>query len=196
MEENSRDGENTEMSAGTRQSGQLLPNDTMNRTADRTCAQKLTIPTIEKQDQATARMWRKKFVQYIKSTKDIDLSTMTNSKEIVPQNRDQLGTDIKDSCFWAIRQNAITEMTKTVREREPSSLFLYKLYTLFRLHFTPERNVHYSRVDFFDLKREYGEPSRRVETDTRSRNELRIRNNHRSRTSGIKISVTYQLLNL
>ena len=48
-------------------------------------------------------------------------------------------------------------MTKTVREREPSSLSLYKLYTLFRLHFTPERNVHHSRADFFDLKREDGE---------------------------------------
>ena len=48
-------------------------------------------------------------------------------------------------------------MTKTVREREPSSLPLYKLYTLFRLHFTSERNVHHSRADFFDLKREDGE---------------------------------------
>ena len=48
-------------------------------------------------------------------------------------------------------------MTKTIREREPSSLSLYKLYTLFRLHFTPERNVQHSRADFFDLKREDGE---------------------------------------
>ena len=82
---------------------------------------------------------------------------MTNSKEILPQNRDQLKTDIKDIFIWAIGQNAITEMTKTVREREPSSLPLHKLYTLFRLHFTPERNVHHSRVHFFDLKREDGE---------------------------------------
>ena len=57
--------------------------------------------------------------------------------------------------LWAIGQNALTEMTKTVREREPSSLPLYKLYTLFRLHFTPERNVQHSRADFF--KREEGE---------------------------------------
>ena len=48
-------------------------------------------------------------------------------------------------------------MTKTVREREPSSLPLHKLYSLFRLHFTPERNVHHSRADFFELKREEGE---------------------------------------
>ena len=47
-------------------------------------------------------------------------------------------------------------MTKT-REREPSSLPLQKLYTLFQLHFTPERNVQHIRADFFDLKREHGE---------------------------------------
>ena len=45
-------------------------------------------------------------------------------------------------------------MTKTLREKEPSSLPLYKLYTLFRLHYTPERNVQHSRADFFGLKKE------------------------------------------
>ena len=48
-------------------------------------------------------------------------------------------------------------MTKTVREREPSSLPLHKLYSLFRLHFTPERNVYHKRADFFELKRDEGE---------------------------------------
>ena len=92
-----------------------------------------------------------------KNDQDLDLSKMTDNKEILPQYRDQLETEIKDIFLWAIGQNAITEMTKTVREREPSSLPLYKLYTLFRLHFTPERNVQHSRADFFDLKREDGE---------------------------------------
>ena len=157
MEENTRYGESTQMSTRTQQGGQVLPNETMNRTVDRTCTQKLTIPTLEKQDQANASMWWRKIVQYLKMTKEIDLSIMTNSKEILPQYRDQLETDIKDIFIWAIGQKAITEMTKTVREREPSSLPLYKLYTLFRLHFTPERNVHHSRADFFDSKREDGE---------------------------------------
>ena len=49
-----------------------------------------------------------------------------------------------------------TEITKTVRQREPSSLPLHNPNTLFRLHFTPERDVHHSRADFFDLKREKG----------------------------------------
>ena len=141
----------------THQSGQPPPNDTMNRTTERTCTQKLTIPTLDKQDYTSANMWWRKFTQYIKMTNDLDLSTMTNSKEILPQYRDQLEAEIKDIFLWAIEQNAITEMTKTVREREPSSLPLHKLYSLFRLHFTPERNVHHSRADFFELKREEGE---------------------------------------
>ena len=102
MKENMRDGESTQMSTGTQQGGQVLPNETMNRTVDRTCTQKLTIPTLEKQDQANASMWWRKFVQYIKMTKEIDLSIMTNSKEILPQYRDQLETDIEDTFIWAI----------------------------------------------------------------------------------------------
>ena len=136
---------------------QPLPNDTLNRTNERTCTQKLAIPTSEKQDYTNVNMWWRKFVQYIKMTKDLDRSKMTNNKEILPQYCDQLETEIKDIFLWAIGQNAITELTKTVREREPSSLPLYKLYTLFRLHFTHERNVQHSRADFFDLKREDGE---------------------------------------
>ena len=156
-EEDPRNGNTILSSSGTRQTNQTLPNDTMNGTADRTCTQKLTIPTLEKHDHTSANLWWGKFVQYIKMTKEIDLSTMTNNKEILTQYRDQLETEIKDIFIWAIGQNAITEMTKTIREREPSSLPLYKLYTLFRVHFTPEMNVQHSRADFVDLKREDGE---------------------------------------
>ena len=143
-------------SSGTRQNNQTLPNDTMNRTADRTCTQKLTIPTLEEHDHTSANLWWRKFVQYIKMTKEIDLSTMTNNKEILTQYRDQLETEIKEVFIWVIGQNAITEMTKTIREREPSSLPLYELYAFSRIHFTPEKNVQHSRADFFDLKREDG----------------------------------------
>ena len=95
---------------------QSLPNDTLNRTNERTCTQKLTIPTM--QVYINANMWWRKFVQNIKMTKDLDLSKMTNNKEILPQYRDQLETEKKDKILWAIGQNAITEMTKRVRERE------------------------------------------------------------------------------
>ena len=112
-----RNGGNTSTSAVTHTSGHLLTSETMNRTADRACTQKLTIPTLEKQDYTSANMWWRKFVQYIKMTKEIDLPIMTNNKEILPQFRDQLELEMKDIFLWAIEQTAITEMTKTVRER-------------------------------------------------------------------------------
>ena len=152
-----RNGATNRRSAGTHSDEQTLPNDTLNRTNEQTCTQKLTISTLKKQDYTNTNMWWRKFVQYVKMTKDLDLSKMTNNKEILRQYRDQLETEIKDKLLWAIGQNSITEMTKTVREREPSSLLLYKLYILFRLHFTPERYVQHSRADFCDLKREDGE---------------------------------------
>ena len=89
--------------------------------------------------------------------RDVDLSTMTHSKEILPQFRERLEEEIKDVFIWTIGQSAVTELTKTVREKAPNSLPLYRLYTLFRLHFIPEKNKHHSRADFFNLKREPGE---------------------------------------
>ena len=46
------------------------------------------------------------------------------------------------------------DQDKTVRKKEPSSL---PLHTLFRLHYTPERNVQHSWSDVFGLKKENGE---------------------------------------
>ena len=68
------------------------------------------------------------------------------------------------------QQNALTEMTKAIREREPSSLPLYKVYTLVRLHYTQERNLQHRRADYLDLKKETGEPAADVclETNLRS----------------------------
>ena len=45
---------------------------------------------------------------------------MTNIKEILPQYRDKFETEIKETFVWTLGQNAITEMMKTVKEREPS----------------------------------------------------------------------------
>ena len=71
-------------------------------------------------------------------------------------------------------------MTKTVREGEPSALWLLKLYTLFRLHFIPERNVHHSRANFYDLKRETNETAAEVWRNLEVTRKLRIRNNNSS----------------
>ena len=121
-----RNGVTNRTSAESHSGEQLLPNDTLNRTNERTCTQKLTIPTLEKQDYSNANMWWRKFVQYIRMTKDLDLSTMTNNKEILPQNRYQLDTVMKDIFLWAIGQSAITEMTKRKKERERESRAHYR----------------------------------------------------------------------
>ena len=131
-------------------------NETSMRTGERTCTQKLSIPSLEKYDSSIANLWWRKFVQYVEMTKDIDIAPMVTSKGKLPQNREQLEIEIKDIFLWAIGQNALTENTKKVREKEPSSLQLHNLYTLFRLHYTPERKVQHSRSDFFDLNRDNG----------------------------------------
>ena len=103
-----RNGATDRTSTGTHSGEQPLTNDTPNRTNERTCTQKLTTPTLEKQDYTNANMWRRMFVHYMKMTKDLVLSAMTNSKEILPQYRDQLETEIQDIFLWAIGQSAIT----------------------------------------------------------------------------------------
>ena len=108
-------------------SRQLPFNDTTPRVGERTCTQKLTIPSLEKFDTSSANLCSRKFVQYIKMTKEIDISTIVKSREILPHFRDRLETEIRDKFLWAIGQNSITEMTKMVREREPTSLPMYKL---------------------------------------------------------------------
>ena len=73
-------------------------------------------------------------------------------------------------------------------EREPSSLPLHKLYSLFRLHFTPEWNVHYSRADFFELKREEGESAADIwKRILAIEKKLRNWNKHRGGTTSIKV---------
>ena len=146
--------ENTNETTGPR--GNMTANTTI-RSVERTCTQKLSIPILEKYDPLSVKLWWRKFIQYVKMTKDLDITTMVNSREILPRYQEQLEEDIEDIFIWAIGQTALTEMTKTVREREPTNLPLYRLYALFRLHYTPERNKHHSRADFLELKREPGE---------------------------------------
>ena len=97
-------------------SRQLLPNETTMITRDRTCTQRLTSPSLEKYDSSSANMCWRKFVQYAKLTKEIDLSTNTTSSEILPQYREELELVIDDIFVWVTGQSARTEMTKTVRK--------------------------------------------------------------------------------
>ena len=74
----------------------LLPNNTDTISVERTTTQELTIPILEKIDHTSAKLWWTKFTHYIKITREIDLSKMTNSKNVLPQYIDQLEEEIKD----------------------------------------------------------------------------------------------------
>ena len=116
--------------------------------------QKITLPTFEKRGIQEAKLWWKRFTQYIKMTQNIDLNEMTTDREILPNYRDDLEHRIKDLFIWALGESAITEMTTTVRDNDSNKIDINQLYSLFRLHFIPERNKFHSRADFFGIARE------------------------------------------
>ena len=97
-------------------------------------------------------------------TQDIDLTNMMTDKEIIPELREELEVKIKDIFIWALGEAAVTEMTKTVRDNDPNKMNINQRYSLFRLHFIPERNKFHSRDDFFGITREPNETAEDVWT--------------------------------
>ena len=108
-------GEQSNWSLEQTSRSQLPFNETSTRTGERTCTQKLSLPRLEKYQNSSANLWWRKFVQYVKMTKDIDISRRVISQELLPEYREQLETEIKDIFLWAIGQYALTEKTKTRR---------------------------------------------------------------------------------
>ena len=96
-------------------------------------------------------------------TQNIDLNETTTDREILPNYRDDLEHRIKDLFIWALGESAITEMTRTVRDIDPNKMDLNQLYSLFQLHFIPERNKFHRR-DFFGITREKHETAEDVWT--------------------------------
>ena len=72
-----------------------------------------------------------------------------SSSKIFQTYRNDLEHRIKDLFIWALGESAITEMTRTVRDNDRNRMDINQLYSLFRLHFKPERNLFHSRADFF-----------------------------------------------
>ena len=71
-------------------------------------------------------------------TNEINLAEMTTNRENQHDYRNLLEQEVKDKIIWAVGRTAVTEMTKTVRVREPTALPLGKLnylssYTLHRI---------------------------------------------------------------
>ena len=126
--------------------------------------QKITLPTFDKRGIQEAKLWWRRFTQYKKMTENIDLKTKTTDREILEQYRADVDNRIKDLFTWALGESAITEMTRTVRDNDPNRMDINQLYSLFRLHFIPERNKFHSRADFFGTTREKNETAEDVWT--------------------------------
>ena len=75
------------------------------RTVDRPSRQRIHIPTLEKRDYTSAKLWWRRFTQYIKMTRDLDLKELTTDKEIKTEYRDLLNTEIYDIFAWAYHRN-------------------------------------------------------------------------------------------
>ena len=122
------------------------------------------LTNIRKRGIQEAKLWWRRFTQYIKMTQNIDLNIMTTDREILENYRNDLEHRIKDLFIWALGESAITEMTRTVRDNDPNRMDINQLYSLFRLHFIPERNKFHSRADFFGITREKHESAEDVWT--------------------------------
>ena len=121
-------------------------------------------PIFEKKTIQEAKLWWRRFIQYVKMTQDIDVNNMTTDNEILPEFREELEVKIKDIFIWALGEAAVTEMTKIVRDNDPNKMNINQLYALFRLQFIPKRNKLHSRADFFGITREPNESAEDVWT--------------------------------
>ena len=83
---------------------------------------KITLPTFEKRGFQEAKLWWRRFTQYIKMTQNIDLNIMTTDREILEQNRAEFEERIKDLLIWELGESAIIEMTRTVRDNDPNRM--------------------------------------------------------------------------
>ena len=140
--------------------------------------QKHTLPTFENRRIQKAKLWWRRFTQYIKMTQNIDLNIMTTDREILNQYRAELEEGIKDLFLWAQGEFAITEMKRTARDNDRNKMDMNQIYSLFRRNFIPERkNVTSFTVQlifFWNLKREKRNSRRRLNTNSTSRKDLRI----------------------
>ena len=89
---------------------QTLPNCTTTTSVEQTCNLKLSISTLQMNDDISAKLWWRKFVQYIKTTINSDLYRL-ETPMVSPRYRDQV------PAKWRRR-----------REKKPTTTPKYHLY--------------------------------------------------------------------
>ena len=168
-------------------------NETSARTAERTCTQKLSIPSLQKYDSSSANLWWREFVQYVKMTKDIDISPIVNSekktttvsrtignrnKGHIPMGNQTKRTHRNDKDGKRKR----TELPSTTQIIHPISTTLYTW---------TDRTTQPVRL-LRPKKKKRRISSRCLEKNPRSRKELRVRKNYSCRSTSIKIPITHR----
>ena len=76
-----------------------------------TTRQIITLSIFEKKTIQEAKLWWRRFIQYVNMTQKIDLNRMTTDKDIIEEHRDELEIKIKDIFNWELGEEAVTEMT-------------------------------------------------------------------------------------
>ena len=98
-------------------SSRSLTNNTTTRSVERTTTQKLPpIPILEKNDQTSAKLWEKIHPIYKDDSRVGPIKDDKLQRSVATiQGPTRRGNERRR--IWAIGQSALTEMTKTVRER-------------------------------------------------------------------------------
>ena len=83
---------------------------------------------------------------------------MTNKRKMLPEYREKLAVKSKDVFRWTIGENAITEMTKKIREKEPSFLNCFTKYKAYSDYTRPQSETDNTvQPTCLTIKRECGE---------------------------------------
>ena len=107
-----------------------------------TTHQKITLLIFEKKTIQEAKLWWRRFIQYVKMTQKIHLNRMTTDRDF---RRVQRRTGDKKRHFhMGSGRGGSDRNDKTVRDNDPNKMNKNQLYSLFRLHFISERNKLHS----------------------------------------------------
>ena len=124
-----------------------------------TTHQKITLPIFGKKTIQEAKLRWQRFFQYVKMTQKKRFKQDDNRQRDYRRVQRRTGDKNKRYFIWALGEDAVTEMTKTVRDNDPNKMNINQLFSMFRLHFIPKRNKFHSRADFFGIIREPNEAS-------------------------------------
>ena len=99
-------------------------------------------------------------------------------KQRQKKNLKKTKSKIRKDFLWALGPTALHEMTTTEFGEKPEEMELTRLINTFKTHYTPIRNIHHSRGDFF-----FGQSKRRAKLrNNTGKNYVRLKKNANLKT--------------